>query len=57
MGLAVVGNLIAHARQEGKRPAVLELSMKLAFGAQKDVTLEAPVISQVTRGVLDGADA
>lgn len=52
MALGVVSHLIAHARSEGYRAAILQLRMQLAFQAQQDVALLAPVISQIAWRVL-----
>lgn len=57
MRLGVVGDLVAHARFEREPSSVLEFGFKLSFRAQKDVTLDAPVICQVARRVLDHAYA
>ena len=56
MRLGVVGNLVAHSRPQCECAAILQLGDQLAVGAQQDVTLQAPVIGQVTRRVLDAAD-
>ena len=56
MRLGIIGNLVAHSRPQYKRAAILQLGDQLAFGAQQDVTLQAPVIGQVTRRVFDAAD-
>jgi len=57
MRLGVIGNLVAHSRPQCECAAILQLGDQLAFGAQQDVTLHAPVIGQVTRRVFDAADA
>jgi len=57
MRLGVIGNLVAHSRPQCECAAILQLGDQLAFGAQQDVTLQAPVIGQVTRRVFDAADA
>ncbi|MNY59011.1 hypothetical protein D3C86_1954120 [compost metagenome] len=53
MRLCLVGNLIAHAGFQHEHPPVGEFRRHLAFKAQKDMTLFAPVVGQITRRVLD----
>ena len=57
MRLGIIGHLVAHSRPQCERAAVLQLGYQLALGAQQDVSFQAPVIGQVTRGVFDTADA
>ncbi len=52
----VVRNLITHARLERERAPILKRSVKLTFGAQEYVTLDAPVIREVAGRVLDHAN-
>jgi hypothetical protein len=55
MRLIVVGDLIAHAGPEAKRAAISQFGVQLAFEAQEDMPFHAPVIGQVSRGVLNHA--
>ena len=57
MRVRVIGDLVAHAGLEHDDPAVLELRVDLAFEAQHDVPLRAPVVGDVAGRVLDHADA
>src|SRR6185312_15545196 len=57
MWLRVVGYLIAHPRAQRKDAAVSQLGVELALRAKKDVTLDAPVISEIARRVLHHAYA
>jgi hypothetical protein len=57
MWLSIVGDLIAHAWFENELPTVLELGVQLALETQENVPFHAPVVSQVTRRILDHADA
>ncbi len=47
MRLGVVGDLVAHSGLERKGSSIRELGVQLAFDAQDDVTLRAPVIRNV----------
>src|SRR4051812_29635493 len=53
MRLRVVRHLVAHARLEHEHTAILELRVQLAFHAEQDVPLDAPVIRPVARAVFD----
>lgn len=49
MWLGVVCNLVTHARPERELAPVREFRVELAFEAQEDVPLHAPVICEITR--------
>ena len=57
MRLGIVCDLITHAWFEYKLPAVLELGLQLTLKAQNNMSFHASVISQVSRRILDEADA
>src|SRR5262249_53608099 len=57
MGFGVVGDLVAHARAQDEGAAVAQLRVQLAFDAQQDVALHAPVIREIARRVLHHAHA
>src|SRR5258706_9832117 len=57
VGFLVIGDLVAHARAQRELAAVLQLGVQLALGTQEDVALHAPMIREITRGVLDHANA
>ena len=57
MRLCVVSDLITHTRLQRKCSPILEFSVKFTFRAQKNVTLEAPMIGAIARGVLNHAHA
>ncbi len=48
-----IGHLVAHARLERERAAVLEIGVQFAVDAKKDVALLAPMVGDVTRRVVD----
>src|SRR5512144_2702453 len=53
----IVCHLVAHAGFQRERSSVLELGVKLAFRAKEYVALDAPVISEVARRVLNHTHA
>ena len=55
--LGAIAHVIAHARFQDHGPAVFQFRVELAFEAQDDVALLAPVIGNVARGVFNKADA
>lgn len=57
MGFSVVGDLITHAGFQNELPSVLKLSMQFAFEAQQDVAFFTPVVGEITRRVLNHANA
>ena len=57
MRFCIVGNLVAHTGLQGECPPVFELGVKLTFDAQKNVSLDAPVISAIARRVVNHPDA
>jgi hypothetical protein len=57
MWFSIIGDLIAHAGFENKLATVFELSVQLAGETEENVSLDAPMVSQVTWRVLDHADA
>src|SRR5258706_10396778 len=57
MGLRAIGDLVAHARGQHERATVGELCVQLAFEAQEDVSLRAPVIGAIAGRVIDHAYA
>lgn len=52
MSFRIVCYLVARAGLECELPAVSKLSLELSFDAQKDVTLDAPMVGTITRRVL-----
>jgi len=57
MRLGIVGDLITHAWFENKLTAVPKLGLKFAPKAKKNMPFSAPVIGQVSRRILNHADA
>lgn len=57
MRLGAVGDLVAHARRKDEAAPIRKLGVQFAFQAQQDMALAAPVVGQITRGVLDHAHA
>jgi hypothetical protein len=55
MRLCIVCDLVTHARFQGKPPAILGFGTKFAFRAQENVTLDTPMIGNVTRRVFHHA--
>src|SRR5688572_16922810 len=55
--LGIVGDLVTHAGAEHELASVLQLGVQLAFDAEQDVSLAAPVVRDITRRVLDHAHA
>ena len=55
MRLGPVGHLVAHTRRQDIPPSVSEFGMQLALQAKENMTLGAPVVGEVTRGILDHA--
>src|SRR5690242_12371314 len=53
----VVRHVVAHARAQREAAAIREPRFELAFEAQQEVPLRAPVIGRVSRGVLEHAHA
>jgi hypothetical protein len=53
MGLRVIGDLVTDPGRKDECAAVSELRLKLATEAQQDVSLLAPVISDVARRVFN----
>src|ERR1700743_74894 len=51
MRLGAVGDLIAHSRRQRERAAIGKIGPEFAIDAEEDVTLLAPVISQITRRI------
>jgi hypothetical protein len=56
-GSAFVRNLVAHAGSQREPAPVRELGLELALDAEEDVALHAPMVREVSRGVLDDAHA
>ena len=56
MRLRIICDLVRHARHERERAAILEFRLKLARNAQENVTLDAPMIGEIARRVLDHAN-
>ena len=48
----IIRHLVTHARRQGKNAAIFQLGMQLAGQAQQDMAFTAPVVGQVTCGVL-----
>src|SRR5688572_2522569 len=57
MRLGAIRHLVTHARLQREAAAIGELGVELAFEAQENVALGAPVIRDVTGGVLEHAHA
>ena len=57
MRLGAVGDLVAHARRKDEAAPIRKLGVQFAFQAQQDMALAAPVVGQITRGLLDRAHA
>lgn len=57
MRFRVVRNVVTHARFECELATILKFSVKLASNAQEEVALNAPVIREIARRVLDHANA
>jgi hypothetical protein len=55
MRLSPVGYLIARTRRQNIPASVSEFGVQLALQAKENVTLGAPVVGEVTRGILDHA--
>ncbi len=53
MRLGAVGNLVAGAGSEVKLPAISQPRVQLAFEAQQDMALAAPVIGAIAGRVFD----
>ena len=53
MWLAVVRDLVAHARRQHECPAIFELGVQLSLETQKDMSLRAPMVRNVARRVLE----
>jgi hypothetical protein len=57
VGLRIVCDLVAHSRLERVSPAILELGMKFTLKTQEYVPLDAPMIGEIARRVLNHANA
>ena len=56
MRLGGIRNLVAHAGHESEFPAVFEFGVKLTFKTHQNVSLAAPVVRQIARGIFDHAN-
>ena len=55
MRLSAVGHLIAHTRRQNIPPSISEFGVQLALQAKENMTLGAPLVGELTRGILDHA--
>src|SRR5687768_10928418 len=57
MRLGAIRHVIAHSRPQREAPAVGELRVELALEAQHEMALRAPVVGEITRGIVEQAQA